>query len=51
MDPQLREELKISISEKVLQAYRSFVGRFRGQLEGGRNFAKYIKYNPEDVEN
>ncbi|XBH82631.1 hypothetical protein VPH35_071242 [Triticum aestivum] len=38
VDPQLREELKISISEKVLQAYRS-------------NFAKYIKYNPEDVEN
>ncbi|KAE8816241.1 exocyst complex component EXO70B1-like [Hordeum vulgare] len=51
VDPQLREELKISISEKVLPAYRSFVGRFRGQLEGGRNFAKYIKYNPEDVEN
>lgn len=51
VDPQLREELKISIQEKVLPAYRSFVGRFRGQLEGGRNFAKYIKYNPEDVEN
>jgi exocyst complex protein 7 len=51
VDPQLREELKISISEKVLPAYRSFFGRFRGQLEGGRNFAKYIKYNPEDVEN
>ncbi|KAK1669311.1 hypothetical protein QYE76_057470 [Lolium multiflorum] len=50
VDPQLREELKISIQEKVLPAYRSFVGRFRGQLEG-RNFAKYIKYNPEDVEN
>ncbi|TVU35999.1 hypothetical protein EJB05_17908, partial [Eragrostis curvula] len=51
VDPQLREELKISISEKVLPAYRSFVGRFRGQLEGGRSSAKYIKYNPEDLEN
>uniref|UniRef100_A0A0E0N6X0 Exocyst subunit Exo70 family protein n=1 Tax=Oryza rufipogon TaxID=4529 RepID=A0A0E0N6X0_ORYRU len=51
VDPQLREELKISISEKVLPAYRSFVGRFRGQLEGGRNSARYIKYNPEDLEN
>ncbi|KAL5229170.1 hypothetical protein ABZP36_017435 [Zizania latifolia] len=51
MDPQLREELKISISEKVLPAYRSFVGRFRGQLEGGRSSARYIKYNPEDLEN
>ena len=50
VDPQLREELKINISEKVLPAYRSFVGRFQGQLEG-RNLAKYIKYNPEDVEN
>ncbi|CAO2196427.1 unnamed protein product [Urochloa humidicola] len=51
VDPQLREELKISISEKVLPAYRSFVGRFRGQLEGGRGSARYIKYNPEDLEN
>ncbi|XP_062229941.1 exocyst complex component EXO70B1-like [Phragmites australis] len=51
VDPQLREELKISISEKVLPAYRSFVGRFRGQLEGGRSSARYIKYNPEDLEN
>ncbi|XP_062207915.1 exocyst complex component EXO70B1-like [Phragmites australis] len=50
VDPQLREELKISISEKVLPAYRSFVGRFRGQLEGGRSSARYIKYNPEDLE-
>jgi exocyst complex component 7 len=51
VDPQLREELKISISEKVLPAYRSFVGRFRGQLEGGRSSARYIKYNPDDLEN
>ncbi|XP_006645246.1 exocyst complex component EXO70B1-like [Oryza brachyantha] len=51
VDPQLREELKISISEKVLPAYRSFVGRFRGQLEGGRNSTRYIKYNPDDLEN
>jgi exocyst complex protein 7 len=51
VDPQLREELKISICEKVLPAYRSFVGRFRGQLEGGRGSARYIKYNPDDLEN
>ncbi|PWZ09976.1 Exocyst complex component EXO70A1 [Zea mays] len=51
VDPQLREELKISISEKVLPAYRSFVGRFHGQLEGGRGSARYIKYNPDDLEN
>jgi exocyst complex component 7 len=51
VDPQLREELKISISEKVLPAYRSFVGRFWGQLEGGRNSARYIKYSLDDLEN
>ncbi|XP_073098660.1 exocyst complex component EXO70A1-like isoform X1 [Elaeis guineensis] len=50
-DSQLREELRISISEKVIPAYRSFVGRFHGQLEGGRHVAKYVKYTPEDIEN
>ncbi|XP_073000271.1 exocyst complex component EXO70A1-like [Typha latifolia] len=50
-DPQLREELKISLSEMVIPAYRSFVGRFRGQLEGGRHSTKYIKYTPDDLEN
>ncbi|XP_008781888.1 exocyst complex component EXO70B1 [Phoenix dactylifera] len=49
-DPQLREELRISISEKVIPAYRAFMGRFGGQLEG-RHAAKYIKYTPEDLEN
>ncbi|KAL5221358.1 hypothetical protein ABZP36_026071 [Zizania latifolia] len=51
VDPQLRDDLKISISDKVLPAYRSFVGRFRGQLEGGRSSARYIKYTTEDLEN
>uniref|UniRef100_A0A1D1Z2B0 Exocyst subunit Exo70 family protein n=1 Tax=Anthurium amnicola TaxID=1678845 RepID=A0A1D1Z2B0_9ARAE len=50
-DPQLREELRISISEKVIPAYRSFMGRFGSHLEGGRHAAKYIKYTAEDLEN
>ncbi|KAH6797148.1 exocyst subunit exo70 family protein F1 [Perilla frutescens var. hirtella] len=50
-DPQLREELRISISEKVIPAYRSFLGRFGSHLESGRHAGKYIKYNPEDLEN
>ncbi|GMP34121.1 hypothetical protein CsSME_00007131 [Camellia sinensis var. sinensis] len=50
-DAQLREELRISISEKVLPAYRSFLGRFGSQLESGRNAGKYIKYTPDDLEN
>lgn len=49
-DPQLRDELRISISEKVLPAYRSFLGRFGSQLEGGRHAGKYIKYTAEDLE-
>ncbi|KAL3631706.1 hypothetical protein CASFOL_024690 [Castilleja foliolosa] len=49
-DPQLREELRISISEKVIPAYRSFMGRFGSQLESGRHAGRYIKYTPEDLE-
>ncbi|KAL9156268.1 hypothetical protein ABFS82_09G064500 [Erythranthe guttata] len=49
-DPQLREELRISISEKVIPAYRSFLGRFGSHLESGRHAGKYIKYNGEDLE-
>ncbi|XP_061342291.1 exocyst complex component EXO70B1 [Gastrolobium bilobum] len=48
-DDQLREELRISISEKVLPAYRAFMGRFGSQLEG-RHAGKYIKYTPDDLE-
>ncbi|GAA0158908.1 membrane traffic protein [Lithospermum erythrorhizon] len=50
-DPQLREELRISISEKVIPAYRSFCGRFGSYLESGRHVGRYIKYNPDDLEN
>jgi exocyst complex protein 7 len=49
-DVQLREELRISISEKVLPAYRSFMGRFGSQLESGRHTGKYIKFTPDDLE-
>lgn len=49
-DAQLREELRISISEKVLPAYRSFLGRFGNHLESGKHAGRYIKYTPEDLE-
>ncbi|XP_076915585.1 exocyst complex component EXO70B1-like [Bidens hawaiensis] len=49
-DDQLREELRISISEKVLPAYRSFFGRFGSQLDSGRHAGKYVKYTPDDLE-
>ncbi|KAG8056878.1 hypothetical protein GUJ93_ZPchr0002g23921 [Zizania palustris] len=49
-DTQLREELRISISEKILPAYRSFLGRFRHHIENGRHPELYIKYSVEDLE-
>lgn len=49
-DPQLRAELRISISEKVIPAYRSFLGRFGPQLETTRHAWKYIKYTAEDLD-
>ncbi|KAL6973052.1 hypothetical protein U1Q18_027227 [Sarracenia purpurea var. burkii] len=50
-DAQLREELRISISEKVIPAYRSFLGRFGSQLDSGKQAGKYIKYTAEELEN
>lgn len=49
-DNQLREELRISISEKLLPAYRSFLGRFRSHIESSRHPEQYIKYSVEDLE-
>lgn len=49
-DSQLRTELRISVSEKVIPAYRAFLGRFGNQLESGRNVGRYIKYSAEDLE-
>ncbi|KAM3747105.1 hypothetical protein ACB098_05G012400 [Castanea mollissima] len=49
-DAQLREELRISISEKLLPAYRSFLGRFRAHIESGKHPENYIKYSVDDLE-
>ncbi|CAN6467413.1 unnamed protein product [Victoria cruziana] len=49
-DEQLQSELRVSISAVVIPAYRSFLGRFRQHLEGGRQSDKYLKYGAEDLE-
>uniref|UniRef100_A0A0D9X8K2 Exocyst subunit Exo70 family protein n=1 Tax=Leersia perrieri TaxID=77586 RepID=A0A0D9X8K2_9ORYZ len=49
-DAQLKEELRISISEKLVPAYRSFLGRFRHHIENGKHPELYIKYSAEDLE-
>jgi exocyst complex protein 7 len=50
VDPELRDELRIYIADKILPAYRAFVGRYGQFLETGRHPDKYIKYQPEDLE-
>ncbi|KAA8530435.1 hypothetical protein F0562_005144 [Nyssa sinensis] len=45
-DGQLREDLRISTSLKVIQAYRTFVGRNANHISD-----KYIKYSADDIEN
>ncbi|XP_010542385.1 PREDICTED: exocyst complex component EXO70A1-like [Tarenaya hassleriana] len=49
-DAQLREELRISLSEKLIPAYRSFLGRYRTHIESGRHPENYLKYSVEDLE-
>ncbi|XP_022739930.1 exocyst complex component EXO70E2-like [Durio zibethinus] len=44
-DVQLREDLRISTSLKVIQAYRTFVGRQMHHIG-----EKHIKYNAEDLQ-
>ncbi|XP_047314766.1 exocyst complex component EXO70E2-like [Impatiens glandulifera] len=45
-DTQLREDLRISTSLKVIQAYRSFIGKHKNTLSDKR-----IKYSADDLEN
>lgn len=45
-DVQLREDLRISLSVKVIQAYRTFVGRNSCHVSD-----KFIRYSADDLEN
>ncbi|KAG2580209.1 exocyst complex component EXO70B1-like [Panicum virgatum] len=44
-DPQLREELRIAVSERLIPAYRAFLG------QGSRHPARHVKCSLEDLEN
>ncbi|XP_072987497.1 exocyst complex component EXO70E2-like [Typha latifolia] len=46
----LRDDLRISISLKVLQAYRTFMGRHRSHMDGVKHRERYIKYCADDLE-
>nr|GEW78142.1 exocyst complex component EXO70B1-like [Tanacetum cinerariifolium] len=49
-DEQLLSEIRVSITAVISPAYRSFVGRYKAQFDGGKSIDKYIKYQPEDIE-
>ncbi|KAF6146308.1 hypothetical protein GIB67_031330 [Kingdonia uniflora] len=49
-DPNLQEELRISISEKLILAYCSFLGQFREHIKSGKHPELYIKYSVENLE-
>ncbi|CAL9155865.1 unnamed protein product [Musa hybrid cultivar] len=46
----LREDLRISVSAQLIQAYRIFEGRYASHLDGERHRERYIKYSPDDLE-
>ncbi|XP_047317314.1 exocyst complex component EXO70B1 [Impatiens glandulifera] len=49
-DEQLRNELRISVSNHLTAGYRSFIGRLQAIPEMGKNMERRIKYSVEDVE-
>lgn len=49
-DPQLRDELRIYIEDRLLPAYRAFLGRYGNYLDTGRHPDKYIKYTSDDLQ-
>ncbi|CAO2829788.1 unnamed protein product [Amaranthus hypochondriacus] len=49
-DEQLQSELRVSIAAVMIPAYRSFLARFGQHISAGRQYEKYIKYQPEDIE-
>ncbi|KAG2685653.1 hypothetical protein I3760_10G135400 [Carya illinoinensis] len=52
-DPNLRDEMKVSIARKIVPVYQEFYKKNRQQLngKGERNARLYIRFSPEDVGN
>ncbi|XP_059642057.1 exocyst complex component EXO70A1-like [Cornus florida] len=49
-DVYLREELRFSISEYLIPAYRSFVELFKRHISSGGQQKEYIKYSVKDLD-
>ncbi|EEF28122.1 Exocyst complex component, putative [Ricinus communis] len=50
-DPKLRDEIKMSISQKVVPVYREFYEQQRSVIEGNRNVRLCVRYTPDEVGN
>ncbi|KAG5584538.1 hypothetical protein H5410_044972 [Solanum commersonii] len=48
-DSYLRDELKVSIIEKILPAYREFYNKYRNAIIKERHSAHVVRFSPEDV--
>ncbi|KAH8490539.1 hypothetical protein H0E87_022906 [Populus deltoides] len=48
-DEQLRNELRNSLYNVVMPAYRNFIARFQNAPDVGRHADRYIKYTLEDI--
>ncbi|KAH0632670.1 exocyst complex component EXO70B1-like [Solanum tuberosum] len=48
-DSYLRDELKVSIAEKILPAYREFYNKHRNTIIKERHSAHVVRFSPEDV--
>lgn len=50
-DPKLRDEVKISLSKKIVGSYREFYQKYRGNYARGFGEESIVRYAPEDLDN
>jgi exocyst complex protein 7 len=54
-DPNIRDEIKVSISRKLVPIYREFYNTrgsvILGEGDGARNLNSVVRFTPEDIEN
>ncbi|XP_068339982.1 exocyst complex component EXO70H1-like [Pyrus communis] len=50
-DPKLRDDIKVSVGQKLVPVYREFYEAHRMTVGGGRSGALYARIAPEDVGN
>ncbi|XP_073037650.1 exocyst complex component EXO70H1-like, partial [Primulina eburnea] len=50
-DPKLRDEVKISLSKKIVGSYREFYQKYRRNYARGFGAESIVRYAPEDLDN